>query len=493
MTVTTRAEAKRLGLRHYFTGKPCKKGHIEKRFTSIGKCMACARLDAMAQHVHTTTKRRLYSTLEGFVQAATALHEGKYSYEKAVYKGAHTLLVITCPEHGDFEQNPTNHMQGKGCPTCGAARAAMLSVKSTKQFVYEAQKVWKEHFDYSETVYLGAHKKVFFRCVTHDSVVHQSPTNHLFGRNPCPKCNHMRSAGEFEVYSYLSFLANTVSREKNILSPKELDIYLPNHGLAVEYCGVYWHSHGSVEEERKNKKNHFNKYQACRRKNVRLLTVYEPEWKERKPAIKRLLRNAIGKSKGKVMARKCELRKVSNMEARAFYDKYHPQGGTGHGEHYALFWKDKMVACMRFVYGANDRGRNAQNRTWTLGRYATRITVTGGASRLFKAFLVDHNPSEVKSFSDNRYFEGGMYSQLGFELEEELGPDYQVWSPKLGLLPKPHYQRRVLPKRIADHKKDIAFDPKTDPRTEAEITYLMGARRIYDCGKKRWVYKSPCS
>jgi len=35
---------------------------------------------------------------------------------------------------------------------------------------------------------------------------------------------------------------------------------------------------------------------------------------------------------------------------------------------------------------------------------------------------------------------------------------------------------------------DEVFDPKTDPRTEAEMTYLMGARRIYDCGKKRWVW-----
>jgi hypothetical protein len=114
--------------------------------------------------------------------------------------------------------------------------------------------------------------------------------------------------------------------------------------------------------------------------------------------------------------------------------------------------------------------------------------VAGAASRLFKAFVKDQNPDKVKSFSDNRYFGGGMYQQLGFVLEEELPEDYQVWSPRLGLLPKPHYQRRVLPKRIAEHGKDIQFDPATDPRTEADITYAIGARRMYDCGKKRWVW-----
>ncbi|HIF9411838.1 TPA: hypothetical protein ACX6R8_003765 [Photobacterium damselae] len=38
----TRAEAKALGVKHYFTGKPCKNGHIDKRRIS-GDCLLCAR------------------------------------------------------------------------------------------------------------------------------------------------------------------------------------------------------------------------------------------------------------------------------------------------------------------------------------------------------------------------------------------------------------------------------------------------------------------
>ena len=223
-----------------------------------------------------------------------------------------------------------------------------------------------------------------------------------------------------------------------------------------------------------------------------MITLLESEWKEHNYAVRRLLRNAVGKSKGKLMARKCELRKVSNADARVFYDRYHPQGGAGNGEHYALFWKGKMVACMRFVLGANDRGAGAANRVWTLGRYATRITVAGAASRLFKEFVREFNPPIVKSFSDNRFFDGGMYEQLGFALEADVPEDYQVWSPKLGLRPKSHYQRRLIPKRLEEHGMDpTQFDPATDSRTEAEMTYLMGARRLYDCGKKRWVWTAP--
>jgi len=42
MELITRKEAKAKGLTHYFTGKPCKYGHIAKRFTSAGKCVDCA-------------------------------------------------------------------------------------------------------------------------------------------------------------------------------------------------------------------------------------------------------------------------------------------------------------------------------------------------------------------------------------------------------------------------------------------------------------------
>lgn len=41
--ISERQKAKQYGLKHYFTGLPCKNGHIDKRQTSDGTCMACSR------------------------------------------------------------------------------------------------------------------------------------------------------------------------------------------------------------------------------------------------------------------------------------------------------------------------------------------------------------------------------------------------------------------------------------------------------------------
>lgn len=43
MQVVTRANAKSLGLKRYFTSRPCPKGHVEERLVSNGCCVVCGR------------------------------------------------------------------------------------------------------------------------------------------------------------------------------------------------------------------------------------------------------------------------------------------------------------------------------------------------------------------------------------------------------------------------------------------------------------------
>jgi hypothetical protein len=444
-------------------------------------CIKCA-VEARSGKTRFTRKQMLAKFKDA--------HNDRYDYSLTEYKGQQTPVIIVCKSHGEFLQKPEYHWSGSGCPTCYHQDRRGASQRDTLESVVEKIKnQFGDLFDLSNVTYVNSQQKIKVVCTKHNEECETKANWLINGCNPCPKCNHMKSSQELAVAKFIKAFTSVIQRDRSVIKPKELDIYMPNNALAVEYSGMYWHSHGSIEEENKSRYNHYNKYKSCEANGVRLITVYETEWIERQKAIKRLLRNSIGKSKGKLMARKCELKKVTRQEAGSFYDKYHPQGGAGNGEHYGLYWKNKLVSCMRFTYGVNDRGTAAANRVWTLSRYATRVTVSGGASKLFKAFIEEYSPEEVKSFSDNRYFAGGMYAQLGFDLEEDVSPDYQIWSPKIGLKPKSHYQRRNIQQRLIEHGMPDVFDPKTDTRTEREMTYLMGARRIYDCGKKRWVWK----
>ena len=42
MNLLSKADAKAQGLRHYFTGNPCRHGHVDQRFVSDSSCVSCA-------------------------------------------------------------------------------------------------------------------------------------------------------------------------------------------------------------------------------------------------------------------------------------------------------------------------------------------------------------------------------------------------------------------------------------------------------------------
>lgn len=477
MTKTSeRAAAKARGDKYYETGRPCKHGHIAPRATLTGTCAMCTDLASRQWKKKNPEKAAAY----------VAAYRDR-NPDKVKANDRRTLAERRRADPEKYRQYRLQHYRNKAVAEGREVRD--LNRTPIQEVVARLQEAHAGKLQYVSG-YTSMTTNALFFCTLHKKTAYAHPHNVLRGAIPCPECNHMRSRGEDAVFRLISNYTPAKQRDREILRPKEIDIYIPSHNLAIEYCGEFWHSLGSAEEVKTKKAAHHEKYLACKALGIRLMTVYESEWIQRGYALRRLFRNALGKGRGRLMARKCELKKVPHLEARDFYERYHPQGGDGSGEHYGLYWKDKLVACMRFTFGANDRGSN-KARVWTLTRYATRITVAGAASRLFKAFVNECAPKEVKSFSDNRYFEGGMYEQLGFRLEEETGPDYQVWSPKIGLRPKSHYQRRSIPSRLKEHGVADNFDPDADPRSEAEMTFLMGCRRLYDCGKKRWVWLDP--
>lgn len=61
--------------------------------------------------------------IDSFVKKAEKVHGNKYDYSKSSYINAHTKINITCPIHGEFWQNPCDHINNEqGCPECGKTK-----------------------------------------------------------------------------------------------------------------------------------------------------------------------------------------------------------------------------------------------------------------------------------------------------------------------------------------------------------------------------------
>lgn len=126
-----------------------------------------------------------------FIERANQVHAGKYDYSKTVYKNMHDKVIITCPEHGDFEQAPTNHLAGKGCPDCNPSKR-----NTQASFVKKARAVHGDKYDYSKVVFTRNKDKVIIICPKHGEFF-QEANSHLQGFG-CPECNNEQRSARYK-------------------------------------------------------------------------------------------------------------------------------------------------------------------------------------------------------------------------------------------------------------------------------------------------------
>ena len=138
-----------------------------------------------------------------------------------------------------------------------------------------------------------------------------------------------------------------------------------------------------------------------------------------------------------------------------------------------LLFEDELVGVMTFGFHPRKSSMLVLDRLC----FKDDVSIAGGASRLFKFLLKNTNTSEIVSWSENRWSQGDVYKQLGFSLDADLSPDYTYYD---------HKKRLVLSKQ--SQKKSLTKCPKG--KTEHEWASERGLCRIWDCGKKRWKYKT---
>jgi len=119
-------------------------------------------------------------TTELFIRDARKTHGDKYDYSLIDYQPSEKVKII-CKEHGVFEQNPFDHIRGRGCWTCSGSEQ-----KTTELFIKESKKIHGDKYDYSLVDYKNSTKKVKIICLKHGLYM-QTPAEHLSGRG-CRSC-----------------------------------------------------------------------------------------------------------------------------------------------------------------------------------------------------------------------------------------------------------------------------------------------------------------
>lgn len=431
-------------------------------------CPKCSKEEFVPQ----TNPSDLKKLKEDFVKKAIKIHGNKYIYINSNYVSSKKHIVINCPKHGDFIKIPSEHLGGSGCAECKKETPHPLTY-TTEKFISIAKEVHGDKYDYSKTIYKNSRTDVIIICPEHGEFLKNSQF-HLSGSG-CFNCSSTESKPESEIKNFIdAFNISYKNNCRQTISPKELDVYIPDLNIAIEMNGNYYHS----ELFGKPPNYHLEKTKDCEERGIQLIHVFESEWINNKELIKSMIKAKIGKNH-RIFARNCKIVEVSNSNKNDFLVKNHIQGKDNSGIRYGLYHDGELVSIMTFL-----KSRFNKKYEMEISRFASKqgITVVGGASKLFKHFIKTHNPSSVISYSNKRFSQGNLYKQMGFEHLYDSKPNYfyfNVKSPYV-LLSRQQFQKHKL-ERVLE-----TFDPEL---TEWENMKNNGYNRIWDCGNGAWGWK----
>lgn len=308
-----------------------------------------------------------------------------------------------------------------------------------------------------------------FKCLKcEDIFLHKF--NHVTNIPRCFKCYpYKKSKAEIEISDYLkSINQNFTKNTQSVIKPLELDFYIEDYNIAIEYNGLYWHSFDK-KESKEEKNYHLNKTEKCLNKGIKLFHIFENEWINKKDIWKGIISNSLNLSK-KVFGRKCNIKEVSKSEKSLFLNKNHLQGNDNSSIYFGLFLNNELVSIITI-------GKSRYNKKfeYEIHRFCSKIgiNVIGGFSKLLKFFEKKFSPSSIITYADRRYSNGDLYRNNGFLELKSSSPNYFYLSDNKNLYSRLKFQKHKLSGQLSEYDSNL---------TEYENMFNNGYRRIWDCG-----------
>lgn len=289
-------------------------------------------------------------------------------------------------------------------------------------------------------------------------------------------CRH-KSMYENMICEWLDNVGIEYKRgDRTVLDGLEIDILSGNIGIEVD--GNQWHTETFGG---KDKNYHLSKTTNANKRGVRLMHIFSDELIEHENIVKSKIYRIFGICNGleRVYGRKCEISNINASIAQEFLENNHIQGFAAATVYLGAFHNGRLVGVMTFI--------NDNDGKWNLNRFASDINMSciGIGGKLFSYFIKHHDPIEVRSFADRRWtlsVDRNLYTNLGFELDSILPPEYRYYNPRVDKVKRFHKFGFRKEKLMKLHGFPIEM-------TETEMTKALGYDRIWDCGLFRYVWR----
>ena len=308
------------------------------------------------------------------------------------------------------------------------------------------------------------------------------PSNNIFidhlacGRMPIyedPLTNIGISTYEKEIQDFIknNIVSEIICNNRKLIKGFEIDIFLPEFNIAIEFNGLKWHS----ERNGKGREYHLYKTVECKKQGIQLIHIFEDEWKYKKDIIKSKILNLIRKTSNKIYARKCIIKPVTNKNKNIFLNATHIQGEDKSLIKYGLYYNNELVSIITFGNLRKITNNKSQNDVYELIRFSTKLNtnIIGGFSKLLKHFIKYHSPKQIISYANKRYSIGNLYLKNNFIYVKDTPPNYWYMKHYNKREHRFAYRKSELPKKLQKYDENLS---------EWENMKNNNYDRIWDCG-----------
>lgn len=338
------------------------------------------------------------------------------------YVNTNKKITFRCKICGfEFKRSPSAMLHQKfldPCPRCSLKLISKERTKTTDTFKKEVELIYGANaFDMTETVYNNYNAPVKIRCNRCGKTITIGANSLLQGRNcPCQR-NFNTSKMENEMRDYLSENNITFySNDRSVLSRhNELDIYMPDYKLAVEFDGLYWHN-----DNNKPARYHLNKTEECERQGINLVHIFEDEWNNKREIVLSMINEILGINCNAIPVSQAKVAEMDKVAAKDFMEANHLCGKTDNSINICLKYDGEAVSLMSF------KMLNKFKSYYLLSRYCNKINIFApcGEKAMFEYFTKKYRPQKVIVQIDRRWNNADMYKELGFKYYKTTKPDY---------------------------------------------------------------------
>ena len=252
----------------------------------------------------------------------------------------------------------------------------------------------------------------------------------------CSVCCLSSSKAEQDLYKIIKDLfPGAISRHKVENNQRlELDVFVPEKSVGIEFNGIFWHSDGAVFRAynkgmpllnmlKECRLQHITKYNACKERGIILLNIFEDDWKNKKQAVLSTIKSALGLDES-ITADECIIVNVSQAHADHFVLENSIQDPISSSFNIGLTHQGTLVLLVAVTIN---------QAMWVTVFKKSGVTVTGGISKAV-LHLRQQKRLPIITKCDLSYDNGAAFLEAGFSPVETTEPLPHITSSKKRVL-----------------------------------------------------------